>query len=255
VGFVSTAGHQKVGGSTRVSGKRICSISSPYGGGTVPERAVRELLAVPDWQMTAGERLVLEGTVSALQPRLAIEVGTASGGSLRCIARHSAAVHSFDLEHVPALAGVPGVTLHTGDSHVLLPGFLERLARDGDTADFALVDGDHSARGVERDLRALLDAEALSESVILVHDAANPEVRGGIATALSSPPPDLTGVEMDLVGGHLSTAGPWARELWGGFALILRGGEVLGLLERTDLVPTADVLAAGRDALAARLSP
>jgi Methyltransferase domain len=216
---------------------------------------VRDLLAVPDWQMTAGERLVLEGTVSALKPRLAIEVGTASGGSLRCIARHSDAVHSFDLQHVPRLAELPGVTVHTGDSHVLLPAFLERLARGADTADFALVDGDHSARGVERDLRALLDADALSESVILVHDAANPDVRRGIITALASPPPDLTGVELDLVCGHLSTPGPWAQGLWGGFALILRGGEVLGLLERTDLVPTADVLAAGRDAFAAHLNP
>ena len=35
---------------------------------------------------------------------------------------------------------------HTGDSHVLLPAFLERLAEAGRTVDFALVDGDHTPR-------------------------------------------------------------------------------------------------------------
>jgi Methyltransferase domain len=216
---------------------------------------VRDLLAIPDWQMTAGERLALEGALATLRPRLSIEIGTASGGSLRCIARHSGAVHSFDLEHDPVLTLPRNVTLHTGDSHKLLPRFLDQLARDGKTAEFALVDGDHTAAGVERDLHDLLHAEALFESVIAVHDSANEEVRRGIVAALSDPPTDLSGVELDLVAGHLSVAGPWAGELWGGFALLVRGGEALAQLGRSELAPTADVLAAGRDALTRRVSP
>jgi len=47
--------------------------------------------------MSFGERAALEGILSQLTPDLALELGTAEGGSLERLAHHSAEVHSFDL--------------------------------------------------------------------------------------------------------------------------------------------------------------
>ena len=61
--------------------------------------ALREIdiFTRPEWQMSLGERAVLEGLVAQLSPDLSIEVGTAEGGSLARIAAHSAEVHAIDL--------------------------------------------------------------------------------------------------------------------------------------------------------------
>ena len=64
----------------------------------------------PDWQMTYGERLALDGVVSSLRPRLALEIGSAEGGSLACTAEHSEEVHSFDLVSVTDPGAYPNVT-------------------------------------------------------------------------------------------------------------------------------------------------
>jgi hypothetical protein len=44
------------------------------------------LLHAPDWQMRIGERAAVEGLLAQVVPRLAIEIGTAAGGSLDRIA-------------------------------------------------------------------------------------------------------------------------------------------------------------------------
>lgn len=103
----------------------------------------------PDWQMRFGERFALEGVLATLKPRLAIEIGTAQGGSLRRIASHCQEVHSFDI--LPDIDGLedelPNVRTHVGDSAVLVPQFLAGLEHEGREVDFVLVDGDHSAAG------------------------------------------------------------------------------------------------------------
>ena len=43
------------------------------------------LLAPDPWQMTLGERAALEGLLARLRPALAVEIGTAEGGSTRCL--------------------------------------------------------------------------------------------------------------------------------------------------------------------------
>lgn len=105
------------------------------------------------WQMTLGERAALEGILSQLKPSLALEVGTAEGGSLRRIAAHSREVHSFDMSAPPEEASFENVHFHTGDSHVLLPAWLEEMGKGGRRIDFALVDGDHTMAGVRADAR------------------------------------------------------------------------------------------------------
>ena len=179
------------------------------------------LLEPADWQMTLGERAALQGILASLQPRLSIEIGTAQGGSLSRVAAASEEVHSFDLEHDPGRDWPPNVQLHSGDSHELLPAFLAELADQGRNADFVLVDGDHTADGVQRDVEDLLASPAIGQTVIVLHDTLNDEVRRGITAARVEGRPEVTLYDLDFVGGHLSIAGHYENHLWGGLGLIL----------------------------------
>jgi hypothetical protein len=174
------------------------------------------------WQMSYGERAALEGIVSQLRPALALEIGTAEGGSLRRIAAHSTEVHSFDL--VPPsqeLESLANATFHTGDSHVLLPQVLGELAASGRSVDFVLVDGDHSAEGVRQDLQNLLASPALGQSVILLHDTMNPDVRSGLESFDLAAHENVAFFDLDFLPGYLARREPYRLQLWGGLGLIV----------------------------------
>jgi Methyltransferase domain len=185
------------------------------------------ILEPREWQMTLGERAALEGLLAALEPGLAIEIGTAQGGSLSRIAAHCREVHSFDLEHAPGRSWPANAELHTGDSHELLPELLGRLARAGRNVDFALVDGDHTTEGARRDVEDLLDSPALGRTALLLHDTLNEDVRRGFLAARLASRPEVVHLDLDFVPGHLSRGGPFAGQLWGGLGLVLvdRAGE------------------------------
>lgn len=173
--------------------------------------------------MKFGERCALEGVLGFLKPRLSVEIGTAQGGSLHRVALHSQEVHSFDI--VPAVADLepqfPNVEFHIGDSASLLPEFLAGLADRGRNVDFVLVDGDHTAEGVARDARALLDAEACRQTVIVFHDAANEEVRAGIESVGFGDHPKVALSLLDFVPGYVVADGPRRFEIWNGLALVI----------------------------------
>jgi hypothetical protein len=174
-----------------------------------------------DWQMSLGERAALVGMLADVRPRVAIEIGTAQGGSLRRLAASSGHVHSFDLVEPQAPArGLENVTLHTGDSHQLLPELLGRLAGEGVNVDFALVDGDHSAAGVEQDIRQLLDSPAVGRSVLVMHDSMNEEVRRGMDAVDFDAWAKVRFVHLDAVAGYDFNA-PLTDELWGGLAIVV----------------------------------
>jgi hypothetical protein len=187
----------------------------------------RRLLEEPTpWLMTLGERAALTGILAQVRPRLAVEIGTAQGGSLRRIAEWSGHVHSFDVvEPAPDVAALPNVTLHTGDAHVLLPQFLADLARQGANVDFALVDGDHSAPGVARDMRDVLDSPAVGRTVILMHDSMNETVREGLQGVDYAAWDKVRLVLIDLVAGAMLAEGRFAGERWGGLGLVLVDAE------------------------------
>jgi 2-polyprenyl-3-methyl-5-hydroxy-6-metoxy-1,4-benzoquinol methylase len=175
------------------------------------------------WQMKFGERCALEGLLSFLKPGLSIEVGTAQGGSLHRVAEHSREVHSFDV--VPEVAELaerfPNVEFHIGDSATLLPEVLGGLADSGRHVDFVLVDGDHTAEGVERDARALLEADACRQTVIVFHDAANDEVRAGLDALGLAGHPKVALALPDFVPGYVVENGPRRFEIWNGLALVV----------------------------------
>lgn len=180
------------------------------------------------WQMTLGERSALEGVLSATEPEISIEIGTAQGGSLARVAAHSREVHSFDLEHSPEFSWPANATLYSGDSHALLPKFLSELTGAGRNVDFALVDGDHTADGVRRDMEDLLTSPAVGRTVILIHDTLNEVVREGLLAARITERPGVTACDLDFVAGHLSSGGPFAGQLWGGLGLVLVDKDAAG---------------------------
>lgn len=181
-----------------------------------------DIFADTQWQMSFGERAALEGILSRLRPKLSVEIGTAEGGSLERIAAHSDEAHSFDLV-CPQLsvADATHVTIHTGDSHELLPRELERFAEDGRNVDFVLVDGDHSSGGVRRDIEDLLNASAVANTVILIHDTTNPTVRAGLDAVHYMAWPKVAHVDLDFVPGYMFREERLRHELWGGLGLLL----------------------------------
>lgn len=187
--------------------------------------AYPEIFAVEPWQMSLGERAALEGILSQVKPRLAIEIGTAEGGSLSRIAAHSREVHSIDLDRCQA-PQPEHVELHVGDSGTVLPELLERFASASRTVDFVLVDGDHSREGVRQDLVNLLASPAIGHSVIVMHDTLNGPVRAGITDVDFASHPSVAFVELDFVSGYMARTGPFAGQLWGGLGVAVVDAEI-----------------------------
>lgn len=175
-------------------------------------------------QMSFGERAALEGVLTQVRPKLALELGTAEGGSLRRIAAHSAEVHSIDLDHQPVRSSGPlpsHVTIHQGPSAELLPPLLQRFEESKRNLDFALVDGDHSFEGAKGDLEALLRSPVTRRTVILVHDSMNAEVRAGIEGVGLEGYDKVVYHELDFVPGYIYAEGAARDSVWGGLSLVL----------------------------------
>jgi hypothetical protein len=175
--------------------------------------------------MLPGERAALEGVLSFVEPELSIEIGTHEGGSLGPISAHSRAAHAFDIERRPSVTNerFPNVTFHIGDSHELLPRVLAQFTEEGANVDFVLVDGDHHADGVRRDLEDLLTAPCIDRTVILLHDTLNGSVRAGIEQVDFRSFGKIRHVDLDFVTGRVMTEGPERDELWYGLGLVVVG--------------------------------
>jgi hypothetical protein len=173
-------------------------------------------------QMSFGERAALEGVLAQLRPKLALEIGTAEGGSLARIAAYSGEVHSVDITRAELVAKTPAnVHLHTGPSDRILPELLASFCASDRTLDFALVDGDHSFDGVAGDVRALLGSPCTARSVILVHDSTNEEVRAGLESVRVEQCEKVVYFEPDFIPGYVFRTGSAQHTTWGGLALIL----------------------------------
>jgi hypothetical protein len=224
---------------------------------TPQTRAPIQILQDPDWQMSFGERAALEGLLAQRRPRLSIEIGTAEGGSLGRIAAHSELTHSFDLvlpHH--ELRHLPGVTLHTGDNHELLPRLLAELADAGENVDFVLVDGDHSTEGVRRDVEDLLESPALGNSLIVMHDTMNEVVRAGLEQVRYGAYPKVAYVDLDFVAGYMFHEPTLKHELWGGLGLVVvdsgRSAYFSGNVRQSRYYPAFDLIRSARDQLLER---
>jgi cephalosporin hydroxylase len=159
----------------------------------------------PQWMMQLGERFAFEGLLSQLRPRIAVEIGTWEGGSLRRIAAHAGHVHAFDIDErsVPHAEALDNVTLHLGDSALEVPRVLGELHARGEEVDFALVDGLHTYDAVQADARALLAAEACRATTIVFHDSAHDEVRRGLEDLRLDEHPKVALFLPDFVPGYV----------------------------------------------------
>lgn len=176
------------------------------------------------WQMEYYERTALIGVLSGLRPDVAIEVGTASGGSLAVMARYSRHVHTLDIkaESGQLLAGrFPNVTYVVGDSKETLPPILAELQRTQKGPTFLFVDGDHSAASVRADLTMMLSFRPKYPTVLMGHDSFNPGCREGILRAPWSQNPHVHLVEIDFVKGSIFDRASHRMEMWGGFYFAL----------------------------------
>ncbi|MFL5828639.1 MAG: class I SAM-dependent methyltransferase [Solirubrobacteraceae bacterium] len=186
------------------------------------ERGRLALTRDDGWQMSFGERAALEGVLAQVRPRLAVEIGTAEGGSLERIAAYSAEVHSIDVTHDPVRRALPShVAIHTGKSAELLAPLLASFASQDRGLDFALVDGDHSYEGVRADITALLNSRATERCVILVHDTMNAEIRAGIESLTLESYSKIVYYELDFVAGYIYREGICRGAAWGGLGLVL----------------------------------
>lgn len=136
----------------------------------------RSLDETVDWAMNFGrygyltihtlqkrsEIIALAKAVTALKPKLILEIGTARGGTsliwssiaseevITCDLVHRNAQRSL-LEALPPPGSRCKVTLLTGNSHE--PAFKQRVAQalKGRKVDFLFIDGDHTVDGVTAD--------------------------------------------------------------------------------------------------------
>jgi hypothetical protein len=204
--------------------------------------------------MSSGEQAAIEGLLIQLEPRLAIEIGTAEGAGARQLAKRVGELHCFDLTP-PTLELPENVVMHVGDSHELLPRALASFAEQGRNVDFAVVDGDHSASGVRQDIEDLLDSPAVGQSVIVIHDTANQQVRHGIDAVRFAAWPKVVQVHLDWIPGQLFREPRLLHELWYGLGLVVVDGSQTaygnGEVTEQRYFPAAPLLLEGRNAILA----
>ena len=108
--------------------------------------------------------------------------------------------------------------------------------------DFALVDGDHSARGARRDLEDLLGSSAVERTVILLHDTLNERVRAAWEAVDFDAYEKVRYVDLDFVPGRIRNRGPLKDQLWGGLALVVTGWSSPGKEDIPSVYATTEMI-------------
>jgi hypothetical protein len=177
---------------------------------------------IDNWQMADSERLAMTGLLARHKPRCSIEVGTYCGGSLSLISQYSEVVFSIDID--PAVADTfkyfANVSFLTGQSGDILPLLFQALDEAAMPVDFILLDGEHSAEGVRRDIGCVLNYVPKKPLFVVIHDSFNPECRRGILEASWGKSPYAAWLDVDFVPGRIvENGGLFDGQLWGGLAL------------------------------------
>ena len=176
-----------------------------------------------NWYMTESERIALTGVLARVRPRGALEVGVFHGGSLSLVAQFSERVLAIDND--PAVRDrfvLPeNVELLVGNSQDLIPHALSSLQQLGIPLEYVLIDAEHSAEGVRRDLNLVLAYRPSTPMLILVHDSGNENCRKGILEADWNANPHVHFVQCDFVHGQIieHSIQEGHGEVWGGLAL------------------------------------
>jgi hypothetical protein len=190
-----------------------------------------------DWLMSPAERVALLFLLEHLRPKVSIEIGTKNGGSLQVLSKFCDRVYSIDIDpEVPKrLEGqFENVEYLIGPSDSILPSLVDRLQREQTELGFALVDGNHSAEGVRKDIDNLLRFRPAVPFYIIMHDSFNPQCRLGLRNAKWLANKYVHAVELDFVPGVVCPVPALRNQMWGGFAMgILLPHQREGYLEIT----------------------
>jgi hypothetical protein len=174
----------------------------------------------PVWLMEHAERAAMFLLMTRIRPQVVIEIGARYAGATYLFAQFARKVYAIDIDPavVERCSHLKNVEVLLGDSQELIPRLLDKLEASGEGWDFALVDGDHSADAVRKDLNALLARRPIRRAWISMHDSFNPECRRGIRDANWSQP-WVHHVELDFVPGQLMWQPHVERNMWGGVSL------------------------------------
>ena len=175
------------------------------------------------WQMMQWERIALTGLLSRLMPKGALEIGVYYGGSMSLTSQYAEQMIAIDID--PEVVGrfqcPPNVELRIGPSADLVPQALADFDSQSKALNFVLIDAEHTASGVRRDIELVLAYKPSEPMIIVIHDSGNPETRRGIISADWASNPHVHSVDCDFVPGQIieHTVTATSAEVWGGLAI------------------------------------
>jgi len=194
---------------------------------TVKDKTMDDLLfpsiPIDNWQMMQWDRIALTGILSRLRPKCALEIGVYFGGSLALTSQYAERIIAIDID--PAVLdrfAVPAnADLRIGNSVDLIPSILDEITKAAIPLNYVLIDADHSAEGVRRDIELVLEYKPIEPMFILIHDSGNPECRRGICAADWNKSRYVQSVECDFVPGQVieHSVKDGKGEVWGGLAV------------------------------------
>ena len=175
------------------------------------------------WQMMPWEKIALTGVLSRVKPKGAIEIGVYYGGSLSLAAPFCQKIVAIDIDpEVNGRFAKPANSeLWIAPSSEAVPAAFAHLEAQGLPVNYVLIDADHSAEGVRRDIELVLNHIPREPMFVLMHDSGNPETRRGIWSADWGRNPHLHFLDLDFVPGQIiehEVHGDRA-EVWGGLAI------------------------------------
>jgi cephalosporin hydroxylase len=205
-----------------------------------------------NWFMTESDGIALSGILARIRPRGALEIGVYYGGSLSLAAQFCEHILAIDIQ--PAVRDrfpLPdNAELLIGSSRELIPKALARFEQLGIPLEYVLIDADHTAEGVRRDLDLVLAYQPRTPMVIVAHDSGNEECRKGILAANWNSNPHVHSVQCDFVPGQIieHSIQDGKAEVWGGLALAYldpqpRIGDVIILEGSATMIRTAQFAA------------
>ena len=176
-----------------------------------------------DWSMTRNERYGFIHTLQKIKPKVAIEIGTYNGGSLQVISKYADKIYAIDND--PTIIerlgnNFPNVEFLIGDSKDIIPKLIKDIQDKEEQLEFALIDGDHSSKGVAADIKNLITYKPKTRFHILLHDSFNPNCRKGMKMVDYNANKNVHYVELDFISGVFAPDN-LKREMWGGIAHII----------------------------------
>jgi len=176
------------------------------------------------WIMHEAERVMILSMLRNLKPEVAIDCGTAHGGSLSAIAKYAKKVYTLDYD--PTCKErfgkeFPNAEFISGDINETLPKLMEQINKKGENLEFILLDAQHSRQGICKEINSILKYKPQKHLFIIIHDSFIPECREGIKEANWKDCPWVHFIELDFVSGVYGYQCKNDRKMTCGLAFVL----------------------------------